>query len=223
MIDSPDKLRILVADDHELMRRGISGLLQSQHSWKVVAEAANGLEAVEKARKVKPDVAIVDIEMPELDGLEAIRQIRKAVPSTKILTLTMHDSGGMVRRALEAGARGFVRKSDLPRELIKAVRDVAEGRPFFTPGVAEIILDGIRNGEAESSSTHQDQPTSRELQIIRLLAEGKSNKEIAIALEISVRTAETHRARIMRKLGCHSLIDLLHYAIRNEIVSTRDL
>jgi DNA-binding NarL/FixJ family response regulator len=168
-------------------------------------------------------VAIVDIEMPELDGLEAIRQIRKAVPSTKILTLTMHDSGRMVRRALEAGARGFVRKSDLPRELIKAVRDVAEGRPFFTPGVAEIILDGIRNGEAESSSTHQDQPTSRELQIIRLLAEGKSNKEIATALEISVRTAETHRARIMQKLGCHSLIDLLHYAIRNEIVSTRDL
>ena len=223
MIDSLDKLRILVADDHELMRRGIIGLLQSQHSWKVVAEAANGLEAVEKARKLKPDVAIVDIEMPELDGLEAIRQIRKAVPSTKILTLTMHDSGRMVHRALEAGARGFVRKSDLPRELIKAVRDVAEGRPFFTPGVAEIILDGIRNGEAESISRPQDQPTSRELQIIRLLAEGKSNKEIATALEISVRTAETHRARIMQKLGCHSLIDLLHYAIRNEIVSTRDL
>src|ERR1700726_1704835 len=223
MIDSPNKLRILVADDHELMRRGIIGLLQSQHGWKVVAEAANGLEAVEKARKLEPDVAIVDIEMRELDGLEAIRQIRKAVPSTKILTLTMHDSGRIVRRALEAGARGFVRKSDLPRELIKAVRDVTNGTPYFAPGVAEIILEGIRNGETESTLRPQDQPTLRELQIIRLLAEGKSNKEIAIALEISVRTAETHRARIMRKLGCHSLIDLLHYAIRNEIVSTRDL
>jgi DNA-binding NarL/FixJ family response regulator len=223
MIDNHDKLRILVADDHELMRRGISGLLHSQHSWKVVAEAANGLEAVAKARKLRPDVAIVDIEMPELDGLEAIRQIRKAVPSTKILTLTMHDSGRIVRRALEAGARGFVRKSDLPRELINAVRDVTNGRPYFAPGVAEIILDGIRNGETESTLRPQDQPTSRELQIIRLLAEGKGNKEIAIALEISVRTAETHRARIMLKLGCHSLVDLLHYAIRNEIVSTRDL
>jgi DNA-binding NarL/FixJ family response regulator len=181
-----------------------------------VGEAANGREAVEKAIKLKPDVAILDIGMPELDGFEATRQILKAVPDTKILVLTMHESDQMVRRALEAGARGYLLKSDLTECLAKAVKAVADGKRFLTPKVSEIVLDGF----LKTSSEHQ-QPerrgtriTTRELEIVRLLAEGKSNKEIATQLGITVRTVETHRAKIMLKLGLHSLADLIHYAIR---------
>jgi len=218
------KLRILLADDHGLVRRGARALLQSRRGWRVVGEAANGREAVEKAIELKPDVAVVDIGMPELDGVEVTRQIREAVPDTKVLVLTMHESDQMVRRALDAGARGYLLKSDLTDCLAKAVKAVSEGKRFLTPKVSEIVLEGF----LKTRSQHQQgeragaRTTPREIEIIRLLAEGKTNKEIAAALGITVRTVETHRAKIMLKLGLHSLTELIHYAIRHKIVSAQD-
>jgi DNA-binding NarL/FixJ family response regulator len=217
------KLRILVADDHGLVRRGARALLQSRRGWKVVGEAANGREAVQKAIELKPDVAVVDIGMPELDGVEATRQIREAVPDTKVLVLTMHESDQMVRRALDAGACGYLLKSDLTDSLAKAVKAFSEGKRFLTPKVSEIVLEGFlktrsphRQGERAGARA-----TPREIQIIRLLAAGKTNKEVGALLGITVRTVETHRSKIMLKLGLHSLAELIHYAIRNEIVSTK--
>lgn len=217
------KLRILIADDHGLVRRGARAVLQSRHGWRVVGEAANGREAVEKTIKLKPDVAIVDISMPELDGVEVVRQVREAVPATKILVLTMHESDQMVRRALDAGAHGYLLKSDLTECLAKAVKAIADAKRFLTPRVSEIVLDGF----LKTKSDHQQgerrgmRTTPREIEIIRLLAEGKSNKEIAALLGITVRTVETHRAKIMLKLGLHSLAELIHYALHNEIISTK--
>jgi DNA-binding NarL/FixJ family response regulator len=217
------KLRILVADDHGLVRRGARVLLQSRRGWRVVGEAANGREAVEMAIELKPDVAVVDIGMPELDGVEVARQLREAVPDTKVLVLTMHESDQIVQRALDAGARGYLLKSDLTDSLAKAVKAVSEGKRFLTPKVSEIVLEGFLK---TSSQLHQGErtgarPTPREIEIIRLLAEGKSNKENAGLLGITVRTVETHRAKIMLKLGLHSLADLIHYAIRNGMASAK--
>lgn len=217
------KLRILVADDHALVRRGALGVLRSRRGWEVVGEAANGREAVEKAIKLKPDVAIMDISMPELDGVEAVRQIREAVPNTRVLVLTMHESDQIVQRALDAGAHGYVLKSDLTECLAKAVRAVADGKRFLTPKVSEIVLEGFlkTKGQHQQRGRREARTTSRELEIIRLLAEGKSNKEISAQLGIATRTVETHRAKIMLKLDLHSLAELIHYAIRNEIVSAK--
>jgi DNA-binding NarL/FixJ family response regulator len=213
------KLRILVADDHELVRRGIRELLRARRGWTVVGEAMNGREAVEGASRLKPDVAIVDISMPDLDGLQATRQIREASPSTEVVVLTMHESDQMVRRVLDAGALAYVLKSDLATHLVKAVKAVSAGKLFLTPRVSDIILKGfLKTGSQADSRDSQDQPTPRELEIIRLLALGKANKEIAAELGITLRTVETHRARIMLKLGLHSLVELIHYAIRHNIV-----
>lgn len=215
------KLRILIADDHALVRRGAVGVLRSQPGWRVVGEAANGREAVEKAIELKPDVAILDISLPELDGIEVARQIRNTVPNTRILVLTMHESDQMVRRALDGGANGYILKSDLTDSLPKAVTAVAQGKRFLTPKVSEIVLDGF----LKAKDHHQQGPraaartTPRELEIVRLLAQGKSNKEIAAALGIAVRTVETHRGTIMLKLGLHSLAELIHYAMRHGIIS----
>jgi DNA-binding NarL/FixJ family response regulator len=218
------KLRILVADDHGLVRRGARAVLHSRRDWRVVAEAANGREAVEMAIELKPDVAIVDIGMPELDGVEVVRQIREAVPDTKVLVLTMHESDRMVRRALDAGACGYLLKSDLTECLVKAVKAVSEGKRFFTPRVSEIVLEGFLKTRSQRQQGERAgaRNTPREIEIIHLLAEGKTNKEIAAALGITVRTVETHRAKIMLKLGLHSLAQLIHYAIRHEIVSAQD-
>jgi len=213
------KLRILVADDHELVRRGIRELLRTQRSWRVIGEAANGHEAVEKANKLKPDVAILDISMPDLDGLQAARTIREAIPTTKVVVLTMHESDHMVRRVLDAGAHGFVLKSDLAKHLVKAVKDVSTGKKFLTPRISDIVLKGFLNtsNQADTAGPSQARPTPREVEIIRLLAEGQANKAIAAKLGITIRTVETHRAKIMLKLGLHSLTELIHYAIRNKI------
>ena len=215
------KLRILVADDHELVRRGILGLLRAQRGWKVAGEAANGREAVEKAKKLRPDVIILDLGMPIIDGLEATRQIREAAPDTRILILTMHESNQMVRRVLEAGARGYVLKSDLAGHLVKAVNGVSKGKFYLTPKVSEIVLEGFLSTGRESQRAESSRagPTPRETEIIRLLAEGKANKLIAAELGIAIRTVETHRAKIMLKLGLHSLTQLIHYAIRHNLVS----
>lgn len=214
------KLRILVADDHELVRQGAREVLHSRRGWRVVGEATNGREAVEKTIELKPDVAVVDIGMPELDGVEVVHRIREAAPNTKVLVLTMHESVQMVRRTLDAGANGYLLKSDLSDCLAKAVETVSEGKRFLTPQVSEIVLQGFL------TTTRQDQhaqvagarTTPRELEVLRLLAEGSSNKEVAAQLGITVRTAQAHRAKIMLKLGLHSLADLIRYAISNEIV-----
>jgi two-component system response regulator NreC len=218
------KLRILIADDHALVRRGARSVLHSRHGWKVVGEAENGREAIRKAIDLKPDVAVVDIGMPDLDGIEVARQIRDAVPDTKVLVLTMHESDQMVRRALDAGASGYLLKSDLTDSLRQAVKAVAEGERFLAPKVSEIVLHGFlrtksqhQHGERAGTRT-----TPREIEIIRLLAEGKTNKEIASLLGIAVRTVETHRSRIMLKLGLHSLAELIHYAMRHGLALAQE-
>jgi two-component system response regulator NreC len=210
------KIRILIADDHALVRRGAASVLRSKPGWRIIGEAANGREAVERAIKLKPDVAILDVGMPELDGFAATRQIIEAVPDAKVLVLTMHESGRMVRRALEAGARGYLLKSDLTKSLVKAVEAIAEGKRFLAPKVSEIVLDGFLKMEKEPAQVEHagTRATPREVEVIRLLAKGKMNKEIAAQLGITVRTVETHRAKIMLKLGLHSLAELIHYAIR---------
>ena len=217
------KLRILIADDHGLVRRGARAILQSRSGWRVVGEATTGRQAIEKATTLKPDVAIVDIGMPDLDGIEVARQIREVVPDTKVLVLTMHESDQMVRRALDAGARGYLLKSDLADCLTKAVKAVAEGKRFLTPKVSEIVLEGFlkarrpyQQGERAGRRT-----TPREIEIIRLLAMGRTNKEISGLLGITVRTVDTHRSKIMLKLGLHSLAELIHYAMRNGIATVQ--
>lgn len=210
----------MVADDHELVRHGIRALLQDHRGWRVVGEAADGAEAAEKTRKLRPDLAILDIGMPKMDGVEAASLIREFSPTTKILILTLHESEQLVRRILEAGARGYVLKSDLAAHLVKAVKSISQGVFYLTPKVSEIVLQALlKSADQLKRGEHpQSQPTAREAEVIRFLAEGKSNKEIATALGIAVRTVETHRTKVMSKLGLHSLTELVHYAIRNKMV-----
>jgi DNA-binding NarL/FixJ family response regulator len=215
------KLRILVVDDHALVRRGAREVLNSQQGWRVVGEAANGVEAVEKAAALKPDVAIVDVSIPNLDGIEVTRRIRKANPDIKVLVLTMDESDQMVRRALEAGARGYVLKSDLTDCLPRAVKAIAEGRRFLTPKVSEIVLDVFLNTkDRHQQARREGVPLGpREIEILRLLGEGRTNKEIAAKLQIAVRTVETHRSNIMHKLGLHSVVELVRYGLRHGIAT----
>ena len=210
-------IRILIADDHELVRRGLAAQLSQNPRWSVVAEATDGREAVEQALRLKPDLIVLDLTMPELNGLSAARRILAADPGARILILTMHESEQLVREVLAAGALGFVLKSDAGGTLVAALEALLEGRPFFTSKVARIVLDGyLRAPAAEAAGPPVLSP--RELEIAQLLAEGKSNKEVAKALAISVKTAETHRGNIMRKTGSTSLADLVRYAIRNGII-----
>ena len=214
-------VRILVADDHEIVRQGLRALLEAQPGWQVVAEAIDGREALDKAKRLRPDVVVLDVSMPNLNGLEATRQIRKALPETEVLILTMHDSEQLVREVLEAGARGYVLKSDAGRELVTAVESVRQSKPYFTSRVSEIVLDGYLHAGERSDAFNAPRTvrlSPREREIVQLLAEGKSNKEVAVALHISVKTAETHRTNLMRKLDLHSISELVRYAIRNKMV-----
>lgn len=219
-----NSLRIVVADDHELVRRGIRELLEAQKGWKVVGQAMGGREAIEVVKKLKPDIAIVDITMPDMDGLEVTRRIRDVARETQVLILTMHESDQMVRRVLEMGARGYVLKSDMAAHLFQAVKDLGNGKLSLTPKVSELVLRGfLKKGESKPSENGHARPTPREVEIIRLLAKGKANKEIAAELGITLRTVETHRAHIMMKMGLHSLTELIHYAISEKIVTTQNL
>ena len=215
MTRSGERLRILIVDDHELVRHGIRSILSAHRGWNVVGEAMDGVEAARMTQSLRPHVLIMDVTMPNLDGLETTRQILSKVPETKILILTMHESDQMVRRILEAGARGYVLKSDLAGQLVRAVREVSQGRTFLTPKVSDIVLRGFLNVEKKSSSAADSEVvlTPRENEILGLLAGGKSNKEIGAALGITVRTVETHRAKIMLKLDLHSIAQLIHYAL----------
>jgi DNA-binding NarL/FixJ family response regulator len=210
-------LRILIADDHSVVRAGLRSLLESHPGWEVCAEAADGREAVEKAAKLKPPVAVLDIGMPLLNGVEATRRIRKSSPDTEILVLTMHESEDLVQQVIEAGARGYILKDDADRILIAAVDAVRNHKPYFSTRVSS-AADSIDSSEPPKSS--RSRLTPREREILQLLAEGKSNKEIASLLGISVNTAEAHRANIMLKLGFHSITELVVYAVRNKIIQT---
>jgi DNA-binding NarL/FixJ family response regulator len=215
--------RILLADDHEVVRAGLRALLEEQSGWEVVAEAADGRDAVEKASKLKPDVVVIDIAMPSLNGLEAVRQIVKAVPNTKVLVLTMYDSDPLIQQVLQAGARGYLLKSDAGRDLVSAIDALRRNKTFFTPKVSQMVLEGYLDKSPREKEA-EDEPeslrlTSRQREIVQLLAEGKSSKEVAAVLGLSVKTAETHRANIMRKLDCHSVTELVRYAIRNHIIA----
>jgi DNA-binding NarL/FixJ family response regulator len=213
-------LRILIADDHDLMRRGVKALLQSHAGWEIVGEAHTGREAVSKAEELKPDVVILDISMPDLNGVDAAKRIRKASPDTEVLILSVHYSDQLIRDILEAGVRGYIVKSDSDRDLIIAVETLANHKPFFTPRATEVMLTNFNEGKtkADLPETMRDRLTSREREIVQLLAEGKSSKEVASSLNISVKTAETHRANIMRKLQLHTVSELVRYAVRNQII-----
>ena len=214
------KLRIVVADDHPLMRRGISDLLGSEAGWEVVAEASNGREAVDAVARTEPDVLVIDLSMPELNGLTATREILRSFPRVEVVLLTIHNTDQAIREVLESGARGYVLKSDAEQDLISAVKAVSAGKPFFfTPNVAEVVLKGYLSRHTKAE-VQQDLPqlTTRERQVVQLLAEGKGNKDVAVAMQVSVKTVETHRSNINRKLSIRSTSDLVRYAVRNGIV-----
>jgi len=216
-------LRILIADDHEVARRGIRAVLENHSGWAVCGEAKDGRESVELAAATKPDLVLLDIGMPNLNGLEAARQILTILPDVAILILTMHDSDNVVREVLRAGARGYLLKSDAGRDLVAAVEALQNQRTFFTTRVSQMVLDGFLDREksggiVKTDDSTTDVLTSREREVIQLLAEGKTSKEVAVALNLSVKTAETHRTNLMRKLGLHSVADLTRYAVRNGIV-----
>lgn len=211
-------LRILIADDHEVARKGIRSLLESHVGWEVCGEARDGREAVELASQLTPDVLLLDIGMPNLNGLDATRQILTTMPEARILILTIHDSEQVIREVLAAGARGFLLKSDAGRDLVAAVEALQNRGTFFTPKVAQMMLDGYLRPHHEGDASDNDVLTPREREVIQLVAEGKSTKEVATALSLSVKTAETHRTNLMRKLGLHSVAALTLYAVRNGIV-----
>ena len=211
------KIRTVIADDHEIVRQGLKNLLQSE-GCDIVAEYSTGREAVEGARELKPDVMVIDISMPDLNGIEATQQIAKQVPDTKVVVLTMHDSEELARKVLEAGARGFVLKSDAVRDLASAVKTVVNGKPFFSGKISEMLLRGYLEGGRRTEAESIPTLTPREREVVQLLAEGKSSKEVASILGTSPATVETQRAKIMQKLDLHSVTDLVRYAIRNHII-----
>jgi DNA-binding NarL/FixJ family response regulator len=215
-----DTLRLLVADDHEIVRKGLRSILEQQPGWQVAGEAKDGRETVAKAKELKPDVIVVDISMPSLNGLEATRQMLKEDAKTKVLILTMHDTDPLIREVLDAGARGYVLKSDASRDLVTAVEAVRRNKTFFTARVAQMVLEGYLDKKTRTTPGEDPQTrlTPRQREIVQLLAEGKSSKEVAVVLGLSVKTAETHRANIMRRLECHSVSELVRYAVRNDII-----
>lgn len=212
-------LRILIADDHAVVRKGLRTLLESRAGWEICAEAVDGRDAVEKALKLKPDVAVLDIGMPLLNGVEATRHIRKSSPSTEVLILTMHESDDLVQQVVEAGARGYILKDDADRVLLAAVEALRLHKPYFSTRVSGVVSsEELSEAGVDGTKTTRSRLTPREREILQLLAEGKSNKEIAALLGISVNTAEAHRANIMLKLDLHSITELVVYAVRNKII-----
>ena len=207
-------IRILIADDHDVVRSGLRQILESQPTWEVVAEASDGKDAILRAIDTKPDVAVLDYSLPLVNGLEVTRQIRARLPKTEVLIFTMHDNETLIQELLKAGARGYLLKSDARRYLIGAIESLAVHKPFFTAKVSEALLDSfLTKPNREGSSL-----TNRERSVVQLIAEGHTNKQIAHILNISLKTVETHRASVMRKLNLSSSAGLVRYAIRNRIV-----
>lgn len=212
------KLRILLADDHTVVRQGLRKVLEARSDWEVVAEAGDGREAVRRAEELEPDVAILDITMPLLNGVEATRQIVRRCPTTRVLVLTMHSDEAYVNQILKAGATGYLLKDSADVDLVQAVSAVSKGKSFFSPAVARVMLDDyVRLGD-KGVSDRYELLSEREREIFQLIAEGKTNKEIAALLTISPSTVETHRARIMEKLDLHSAAEIVLYAVRKGVI-----
>jgi len=206
--------RILIADDHDVVRAGVRAILETHAAWEVVGEARDGKDAIDQVLSIQPDIVILDYALPLVNGVEATRQIRARVPGIEVLIFTMHDTDSLVREVLEAGARGFLLKSDARQFLISAVESLADHKPFFTGKVSEALLETyLSKGAADRSAL-----SSREKSVVQLIAEGKTNKQIADILSISTKTVETHRAAALHKLNLASTADLIRYAIRNKIV-----
>jgi len=213
-------VRILIVDDHEVVRHGLKSLLEAQNGWTVCGQAGDGREALEKAAALKPDLVVVDIGLPRLNGVEVTRRLLAAAPRTLVLVLSTHQDEGLVREILAAGARGYVLKSDAARDLVSAVESLRQGRPFFSAQIAGMVLEGFVGRQAAGGASDKAGPqlTDREREVLQLLAEGNSTKEVASTLKVSVKTAESHRANLMKKLGLESIGELVRYAVRNHIV-----
>ena len=212
-------VRILLADDHDVVRRGLKALLQEHAGWEICGEAMTGREAVDLAREMQPDVAIIDLMMPDLNGLGVTSQIRKASERTQVLIFTMHHNETLIHGVLEAGARGYLLKTDAEQHVVTAVETLLRGQPYFSAQVSETVLEGfLRSGRhAAADSAVVPRLTPREREIIQLLAEGHRNKKIAQMLGISIKTVETHRTALMRKIGVKSIVELVRYAVRNNL------
>lgn len=213
-------MRILVADDHEIVRQGLRALIETRAGFVVCGEAANGREAVDKAAALKPDVLVLDIAMPELNGLEAARRIPAVSPRTQILVLSTHHDDALVHELIAAGVRGYVLKSDAAKDLVTAIESLSSGRPFFSAQIADVVVDGFvgRGRLPPGDGGAAARLTSREREVLQLLAEGRSTKEVAASLDIGIKTAETHRANLMKKLDLQTIAELVRYAVRNHIV-----
>lgn len=212
-------IRILIADDHELIRRGLTAVLAERPEWTIVGEAVDGREACAMAARLTPEIVVLDLTMPELHGLEATRQIRATSPGSRILIVTAHESEQLLREVLDAGAMGYILKSDAGRVLVQAIEALLDERPFFSSKVARAVLEGyLRSSDDATTQSAALALSPRERHIVQLLAEGNNNKEVARTLQLSVKTVETHRSNIMRKMEFGSVADLVRYAIRNKIV-----
>jgi DNA-binding NarL/FixJ family response regulator len=211
--------RILIAEDYEVVRRGVRDLLLEHAGWEVCGEAVDGRDAVNKAAELRPDLVVLDIGMPNLNGLDAARQILDRAPETMVIILTMDESEQSIRKALSVGARGIVLKSDAACDLVSAIEALQNHQTFFTPEVAKMVLNGFMGRERPRAEVSSPDPlTRREREVVQLLAEGKSSKDVAVVLGLSVKTAETHRANVMRKLNLHSVSELVLYAVRSNII-----
>jgi DNA-binding NarL/FixJ family response regulator len=208
--------RILIADDHEAICAGVRSLLESREGWQIVAEASNGREALQLARGTQPDIAVLDYSLPLMNGPELTRAIKRDLPRTEVLIYTMHDKESIVTEVLRAGARGYALKSDLASHLLSGVEALARGKPYFSPAISETVLDYFF--EKNQGTRDPTVLTSREREVVQLIAEGNMNKQVAYTLGISIKTVETHRAAVMEKLKLHSAAQLVLYAVRNNIV-----
>jgi len=209
-------VRILLADDHDVVRKGLRSLLETRKDWQVCAEASNGEEAVKLAIELKPRIVVLDLEMSGLDGLEATRQIKKKSPQSDVIVFTMHDAEYLIREVLLAGARAFVLKTEGGNKLVHAIQAILRKKPFFADHASESLLNSFL--KAPSYALTASVLTRREREVVHLLASGKSNKEAASVLGLSVKTVETHRATIMRKLGLRSIAEMVRYAVREHII-----
>ena len=212
-------VRILLADDHKVVRHGTRALLSTIPEWEIVGEADNGRDAVSLTAELKPDIVILDIAMPELNGLDAARQIKKISPETEVLIFTAQEAEELVHDVFDSGARSYIMKTDAADHLIDAIKALSEHKHFFTSRISEIVFARYIQGKKPLEGTpEKSRITDREREVVQLLAEGKSSKEVAAVLGISVRTVETHRAAIMKKLGLKSFSELIRYAVRNKII-----
>jgi DNA-binding NarL/FixJ family response regulator len=220
MIMTATTLRILIADDHEVMRDGTRALIERQPGWEVCGIAGTGREAVAQAIRLQPNIVIMDMSMPDLNGLDAAVQIKRRLPRTEVIMFTAHESDELIREVFEAGVKSFIFKSEAHHFLVDAIQSLSEHKPFFTSKVSEVLFADIlnRSGAMPQATQTSKRLTPREREIVQLLAEGSSNKKVAGVLGISIRTAETHRASVLRKLNLDSLASLVRYAIRNKII-----